>query len=241
MRRLLLILATSLILLLVAPATVKADGVCGILCQWVGWDGGFSERAKIKADRDERLAEIERQRQTDVAAAKAASDLNIENAKIQLERERQAGLISVAEEQRKGAEYTALINAATNKAIADINGQYALMIANQQEVTKIAIAGIKDTGLTERTKVMWDGKYNIVTVLVISLIVAGWMHYQDRKRQMEITALRPPALPPPYYIQLPDGYTVVQQPGPHEQAFQPPAERPYHTVEGNGYTVRRYK
>lgn len=216
MKRIYLIVLTALAMLLVAPVPVQACD--GILC--LGTLFNVTERKQIEANKQTEIARIQAEQAKETARIEGEAATRIQEAEAQLQREVQAGQLAQAQADAQARQFVAMVEAERDKRITEIElsyGQAAAMIESQSEV---AIAGINQTGETERNRIAWDSSYNIITVLVIAAIVIYWMRRQKQPAAPQVIMIQAGQRPPiaARYIYLPQSdYSEVEYPMEHRQ------------------------
>ncbi|MEZ4864138.1 MAG: hypothetical protein R3C14_22690 [Caldilineaceae bacterium] len=154
-----------------------------------------TERARIEADRD-----------ADIARIQAEAEERIRQADAEVERVKQQQYVTeaqrdmaIAETQRRAEEYKAMIAALTSEKIAGIDSNAQTQITALQEQSKIAIAGILETGKTERWRIGWGWGFTTVLVVVVAVVVLAL-----RRRQTQAGEFLPPSK------QLPVNYPRIE-------------------------------
>lgn len=156
-----LILLGALLGMVMAFYPTKAYACDSFLC--LGDMLGITDIAKRDAERKEKQAETERQRQTDVARINADAQARIAEANRQLEAQRIQGRISEAQAKAMADAFTASVNAKRDEYIAAL-----------QSNAQVAISGINETGQTERSRISWEAKSNMLTIGIVGfLVLAG--------------------------------------------------------------------
>ncbi len=143
---------------------------------------GFSDRVEIRADRDVETARIqaaadaEAARITGEAAAKLRqADAEVERVKqSQFESEAQRD-IAIAQAQTQADQYKAMIAGLTDEKIAGIQANADTQIVALQEQARIAVAGITETGQTERFRIVGGWSAVIVTSILAALVGLYWI------------------------------------------------------------------
>jgi hypothetical protein len=219
MYKILAVPALVLLLLFGAPETAKAQ-TCGILCQWFGFNGGFTDRTQIKEDAATERERLEQEGETD--RAKLQNDWAAEETRLQndhdaaLERINREADTAIAQAQRDGTiaqarkdEYVAMVenwrmvqtealNADLNKALEAIRGQ-----------TRIGLEAIETAGEVKRWALTTDMVWSVV--LIVGLVVLGWYFLKKQRQEQVIYVLpgpghQPRQLPPGYRAHLPQGH-----------------------------------
>lgn len=205
------------LLMLINPSPVRAEGNCGFMCQIFGWDAKTVERTQIKEDAatdrariegDQALEEIRLQNER---LAEESRIQNTHNETLQ-EINRQAD-VAIANAQRdetlaqaRKDEYIAQVNAwrdaqkhalqmDTDKAIAAIN-----------QATQIGLASIHEVGETKRWSMTTELIFSVVFIVAILLI--GLYLIRRTSNPRHVTVIGGPqhfgALPPGYMAELPN-------------------------------------
>lgn len=121
---------------------------------------GITDIANRDAERKEKQAETERQRQIEVARINADAQARIAEANKQLEAQRVQGRISEAQAKAMADAFASAVNAKRDEYIAAL-----------QSNAQVAIAGINETGQTERSRISWEAKANMLTIGIVGLLV----------------------------------------------------------------------
>jgi hypothetical protein len=163
------------------PARAYACG--SFLC--IGDMLGITDMANRDAQRREHQAEIDRQKAQEVARINADAQARIAEANRQLEAQRIQGQISATQAKAMADAFAAAVNAKRDEYVAALQ-------ANAQ----VAINGINETGATERERVGWQAKTDMLTIGIIGVLIlaalgaGAWLltRHIDRKPQ-QITVM----------------------------------------------------
>lgn len=167
--RLILITLLALTVLAILPVSVYACS--GFLdCLF-----GFSERTEIRAERDVETARINAQRDAEAARIQGEADQRIAEAQAEVERIRNAryadeqqAKIAIAAAEAQAAAFIAQTNALVAERIRSLEVNADSQMAALQAQAQIAIAGIHETGETQRHTM--TGYY---TLRVVGLLILG--------------------------------------------------------------------
>ena len=175
MKRILSAIALSVI---VSLFPTKAYACDSFLC--LGDMLGITDIAARDAQRKEKQAETEHQRTVDVARINADANARIADANRQLEAQRIQGKISEAQAKSMADAFAALVASKRDEAIAGIT-----------QNAQVAIAGINQTGETERNRLGWDAKSNMLTIAIIGLLLltAMLILYRRTNQAPQITVM----------------------------------------------------
>lgn len=139
----------------------KAYACDSFLC--LGEITGITDIAKRDAERKEKQSEIDRQRALDIARVNADAQARIAEANRQLEAQRIQGRISEVQAKTMADAFAAAVNAKRDEYIAAL-----------QTNAQVAISGINETGQTERSRISWEAKSNMLTIGIVGfLVLAG--------------------------------------------------------------------
>lgn len=126
-----------------------------------------TERERIAAERDADVARIQAEAQERVRQADAEVE-RIRQMQYQSEADRD---IAIAQANAKAEEYKAMIAGLTSEKITGIQSNADSQIAALQAQAQIAIAGINQTGETERWRIGGGWTFAVVAVVVAGLIL----------------------------------------------------------------------
>lgn len=186
MKRLTVILLFA-VLSLGLPMPVMAAPCEGFLCNLFG----SFERQQMRNEKQVELARIEQARQAEVARIEGEAAAKVEEAKAQLAREVAAGQIAQAEADRQARAFEALVNATTTQATRQIELEYQGQAELIMRQTEIALAGVRETGTTERWRIATSAGISVVSVLMIGAIVLFFMRRQGPQPQPPVLVLPP--------------------------------------------------
>jgi hypothetical protein len=208
-----------LVLLFCAPVTAKAQ-VCGILCQWLGFNGGFTDRTQIKEDAATERERMQQEGETDRAKLQnewAAEEIRLQNEHdanlVEINRQADLAIHQAQSDatiaQARKDEYVAMVenwrmvqtealNADLNKSLEAIRGQ-----------TRIGLEAIETAGEVKRWALTTDMVWSVV--LIVGLVVLGWYFLKKQGQGQTIYVLPGPGrqrgqLPPGYRAHLPQGH-----------------------------------
>lgn len=175
MQRLILILTLGLALL-PRPAQASCSGFIDCLF-------GMTERTEIRNQRMIETARIEAQRDADVTRLQGEAEARIREAEAEVERVRQQQFateaqrdVAIAEAQRRAEEYRTMIGGLVAEREAEIMANAQAQIAALQQTANIAIAGITQTGQTERWRIAGGWITMIVLIVMVGLAITIWLH-----------------------------------------------------------------
>lgn len=153
---------------------------------WIDCWFGFSERVETRQAEMTERQQIEAQRDQGIARIQADQAERIRQADIEVERVRQQQYatqaqrdIAVAAEQARAAQYKASIQAIVDQEVAGIMAASNMQITALQEQSKIAIAGITETGATERYRIAGGWIFAIVVAIILAIV---FVRYSQRQR-----------------------------------------------------------
>lgn len=189
MKKLILALVLSIFLSLIPARAYACDSwIC--LGDWFG----YTNIAARDAERKEKMAETERQRAIEIARVNADAQARIAEANRQLEAQRIQGQISALQAKAMADAFAATVNAKRDEYVAAL-----------QNNAQVAITGINETGQTERSRISWEAKTNMLTIGIVGfLVLAGlacvayFLRSSDRGDRQVIVMLQAP----PQYQQL---------------------------------------
>jgi hypothetical protein len=181
--------------------SVHAEG-CGlnVLCL-LGVTEVVTHVADREADRREKEAEIYKQ----IQQAQAVADQQLEqikSARYASDNQRQIAIRTAELAHDTYIQQLDDYKAVQLKAL-DVN------IAASKDQADIAQRGIVEAGKTARTRLAWDGTYNIVTVLIIAAILGFFIH----RRTKHAAGAQPTVIlmtPANEYLPWPDCRAVQQ-------------------------------
>lgn len=164
--------------LLVTMAIPTPVSACGLLDCIFGWtarvqerQAGETQRAAEAADAAARIAEVERQKAVEVERVKAQAAADLQAHETELENQRQQGLLNQAQYDAMRQIIVANVENQTAVQIKQIDANYALLAGNLDNAARIAQDGIRETGLTTRERVRWDGATGLVIIVIGGLVI----------------------------------------------------------------------
>lgn len=183
---------TILIVILAALMPTKAYACSGILDCAFGW----SERTELRTQSAEELARIEAQRDREIEAVKAQAAERVRQADAEVERVKQLQYqseadrdVAIAQAQAQADQYRAMIGGLTEERTADIKASADTQIAALQSQAQIAIAGITETGATERWRIGGGWAFSIVALFVMGvLLVVAMRRHREPVRVVQVIA-----------------------------------------------------
>jgi hypothetical protein len=167
--RLILITLLALTVLAILPVSVYAcsgfmDCLFGFSERVEIRQTEMTERERISAQSAEEIARIA----ADQAEKERLADAEIERIKQQQFSSQHDRDLAIARERARVAEYKASLQALVDEKVENIRAGADTQIAALQEAAKIHIAGIKETGETQRS--VWVGYY---ALRVVGLLILG--------------------------------------------------------------------
>ncbi len=164
-----------LLALLLVSLPMRAKACSGFIDCWLGISSTvetrqtqMTERERIAADRDESIARIQAEADERVHQA----DIEIERVKQQQYQSEAQRDIAIAQAQQQAEQYRVMIAGLTAEKVAGIQSNAESQIAALQAQAQIAVAGITETGATERWRVGGGWLFAVVAVVVAGLIAA---------------------------------------------------------------------
>lgn len=143
---------------------------------------GWTERTQVRAERDIEQERIKSQAQQEITRIQGEADAHIKQAEAEVERVRQMQFqseaqrdIAIAQAQAQAEEYKAMIAGLTDEKLAGIQANADTQIVALQEQARIAVAGITETGQTERYRIVSGWATVIVSIIVAALVGLYWM------------------------------------------------------------------
>jgi hypothetical protein len=177
----------SLLLLIHSAGVARACS--GLLDCAFGW----SERTELRTNAETEQARITAQRDQEVARIEGEAAARVRQAEAEVERVRQMQYqteadrdVAIAQAQRQADEYRAMIAGLTSERVAGIQSNADTQIAALQGQAQIAIAGITETGSTERWRIAGSWSFVIVLAVLIAVVILG---YVRRQQQQQIVLL----------------------------------------------------
>lgn len=151
-----------------------------------------TERERITAERDEQIAGIEAEK----AEREQQAHIEVERVKQQQYASEAQRDIAIAQAQQQAEQYKTMIAGLTSEKIAGIQSNADSQIAALQAQAQIAIAGITETGATERYRVAGGWLFAIVAVVVVAFILVSIIRRQPTQPQQTIVLLSDPTAYP---------------------------------------------
>lgn len=182
-----------LLALVLSLLPVRAYACSGFIDCWFGITESVqirqtqqTERERITAARDEAVARIQAEADERVRQA----DIEVERVKQQQYQNEAQRDIAVAQAQQQAEQYKAMIAGLTAEKVSGIQANADSQIAALHEQAQIAIAGITETGATERWRVGGSWAFAVVAVVVAGLILVTIIR---RQPQQTVVLLANPA------------------------------------------------
>lgn len=220
-----LMLTSLLALFLVSVRPAPAYACDSILC--LGDIFGWTDVAKVHADRDVKKAELDKQkadlerlRSAEVARINADAQARLAEANRQIQADITNGKITMAQAQAQADAFKALVEQKASESIAAINKNADTAIAGINQAGQINLAGVKETGETARASIAAESHNNVVLMLVvggllaIALTFVGFLMLRRQPAQVpqapQVTFVLPEhLLPGGYHAQLPGQRTAL--------------------------------
>ncbi len=169
--------ALGLLLWLGTPTTAQASCSGFLDCLL-----GMTERTEIRNTRMIEVERIKADAAANVARVEGEADAHIKQAEAEVERVRQLQFeseaqrdIAIAQAQTQADQYKAMIAGLTDEKIAGIQANADTQIVALQEQARIAVAGITETGQTERFRIVGGWSAVIVTSILAALVGLYWI------------------------------------------------------------------
>ncbi len=220
-----LLVASLLALLILSARPAPAYACDSLLC--LGDIFGWTDVAKVHADRDVKKAEldkqkadIDRQRSAEVARINADAQARLAEANRQIQADITNGKITMAQAQAQADAFKALVEQKANESIAAINKNADTAIAGINQAGQINLAGVKETGETARASIAAESHNSVVLMLIVGgllaivLVFVGFLMLRKTGPTMsqapQITVvMQPVAMPGSDYVQLPGQRTAL--------------------------------
>lgn len=161
------------LVLLAMPTQAKACS--GIFDCMFGW----TDRAEVRSAAETEQARIDAQAAAEVARIEAEQAERVRQADAEVERVKQQQYateaqrdIAIANAQAQVDQYKASIAALTAERLAGIQANADSQIQALQSQAEIAIAGITETGTTERYRIVGGWTFAVVAIVLAGLLVA---------------------------------------------------------------------
>jgi len=155
------------------PATAQASCSGFIDCLF-----GFTERTEVRSAAQTEQARIDAQAAAEVARIEAEQAERVRQADAEVERVKQQQYatnaqrdIAIAQIEQQAAQYKASIAALTAERLAGIQANADSQIQALQSAAEIHIAGITETGVTERYRIVGGWTFAIVAIVLVGLLV----------------------------------------------------------------------
>jgi hypothetical protein len=170
------------------PATAQASCNGFIDCLF-----GFTERTEVRNAAETEQARIDAQAAAEVARIEAEQAERVRQADAEVERVKQQQYatdaqrdIAIARIEQQAAQYKASIAALTAERLAGIQANADSQIQALQSAAEIHIAGITETGVTERYRIVGGWAFAIVSIVLGGLLLALYarrtpMHTDSRQ------------------------------------------------------------
>lgn len=178
---------TFLILVIVAvllptPAYASCSGLLD--CAF-----GWTEREQVRSAAGTEQARIDAQAQAEIARIEAEQAERVRMADAEVERVRQQQFateaqrdMAIAQTQASVDQYKASIQALVDEKTENIRAGADTQIAALQGQAQIAIAGITETGSTERYRIVGGWTFAIVAIVLIAILIIGAMRRVQQAR-----------------------------------------------------------
>lgn len=154
---------------------------------WLDCTFGWTDRTEVREAAQTERARIEADAQAEIARIQGEAEARIQQAETEVERVKQLRYqseadrdIAIAQAQAQAEQYQAMIAGLTAEKVSGIQSNADTQIAALQAQAQIAIAGITETGATERWRV---GGGWLTVIVVIVVIVVGWSAWLRRPQQ----------------------------------------------------------
>lgn len=188
------------IIIIVAALLPRPAYACsGLLDCAFGW----SERTELRTESAEELARIEAQRDADIAQIEAQAAERVRQADAEVVRVKQLQYqseadrdIAIAQAQAQAEQYRAMIAGLTSERTADIKASADTQIVALQSQARIAIAGITEAGSTERWRIGGGWVFSIVALFVLGvLLVVAMRRHREPMRVIQMSGAQYGRLP----------------------------------------------
>lgn len=217
-------LASLLALLVLSARPAPAYACDSILC--LGDIFGWTDVAKVHADRDVKKAEldkqkadIDRQRAAEVARINADAQARLAEANRQIQADLNNSKITIAQAQAQADAFKTLVEQKAAESIAAINQNAQTAIAGINQAGQINLAGVQETGETARASIAAESHNNTVMLLVVGgllaivLVFVGFLMLRKTGHVVpqtpQITVVMAPDLLPGSRMQLPGQRTAL--------------------------------
>lgn len=217
-------LASLLALLVLSARPAPAYACDSWIC--LGEVFGWTDVAKVHADRDVKKAEldkqkadIDRQRAADVEHIRADAEARLQESDRIIQAQIEQGKLNAAQAQAQADAFKALVEQKANESIAAINRNADTAIAGINQAGQINLAGVKETGETARASIAAESHNNTVMLLVVGgllaivLVFVGFLMLRKTghaaPQTPQITVVMAPDLLPGSRMQLPGQRTAL--------------------------------
>lgn len=173
---------------LITVALLVFSGSPAFACEGFGCNlFGWTDRAKIQAEADQKQAELQSQRYLEVTRIQAEADARVAEANAQLQHEVELGKLNQEQARQQSEQFQVAVQAAVEKQVREMELHYDTVQHALSDQTNIALEGVRQAGQTSRSRIAWDSSYNIVAVVLVAAIV---LYYMRSRRPM----VQPPTL-----------------------------------------------
>jgi hypothetical protein len=155
---------------------------------WVDCLFGFTERTEVRSAAETEQARIDAQAQAEIARIEGEQAERLRMADAEVERVRQLQYeseaqrdIAIAQTQASVDQYKASIQALVDEKTENIRAGADTQIAALQGQAQIAIAGITETGSTERYRIAGGWIFATVAIALVALLIVSAMRRQPRQ------------------------------------------------------------
>jgi len=193
MRRLIFVIGIVAALLLLPKPTYACSGILD--CAF-----GWTDREEVRSAAQTEQARIDAAANADIARIQAEQAERVRLADAEVERVRQLQYqteadrdMAIAQTQASVDQYKASIQALVDEKVENIRAGADTQIAALQGQAQIAIAGITETGSTERWRIGGGWIFATVAIILVGLLIVSAMRRQPR--QIVLLPYDRPALP----------------------------------------------
>lgn len=149
---------------------------------------GWTERTEVRTAAETEQARIAAQRDAEVTRIEGEAQARIADAQKEVERVRQQQFqtesdrdVAIAQAQAQVDQYKASIQALVDEKTENIRAGADTQIAALQGQAQIAIAGITETGSTERYRIAGGWIFATVAIVLVALLIISAMRKQQRQ------------------------------------------------------------
>jgi len=167
------LLAITLFGAQVAPAYACDSWLC------LGETFGWTDVAKVHADRDVKKAELDkqkadivRQQNADIARINSDAQARVAESNRLLQAQVEQGKLNIAQAQAQADAFKSLVEQKANESIAAISKNAETAIAGINQAGQINLAGVQETGETARAGIAAESHNNTVLLLVVGGLLA---------------------------------------------------------------------